>query len=281
MVDSVMASRVDRRWWTTRQLYVLVTRHRQLTWEMARREVSDRYAGHVLGVLWSFAHPLILMGVYLFIFGFVFRVRIGGTTDLPLDYTVYVLSGLIPWMAVSEALNRAPTAVLSSTSLVKQVVFPIEVLPAKTVLPTLLPQVVQVAILMAYVLFKYHTLPMTFLLVPILIVVQTVGLLGIAYALAAVSVYFRDLKDIVQVMTVIGAYLMPVFYLPAMVPVLFRPLLFLNPCSYLVWCFQDACYFGGFMHPWAWPAFVGGSVVSLYVGSRVFAVLKPHFGSVL
>lgn len=281
MIDPKMVAHRARRWSTTRQLYALVTRHRQLTWEMARREVADRYAGHVLGAVWSLAHPLVVIAVYLFIFAVVFKVRMGGSAELPMDYTVYILSGLIPWMAVSDALNRAPTAVLSSTSLVKQVVFPIEVLPAKTVLATLLPQAVQITILSAYVVYTYQSLPLTFALVPVLVVVQTAGLLGIAYALSAVSVYFRDLKDIVQMVTMIGAYLMPVFYLPNMVPELVRPLLYLNPGSYLVWCYQDAIYYGRFAHPWAWPVFIMGSLLALYLGARTFAALKPHFGNVL
>lgn len=267
-------------WWTTRQLAALVTTHRQLTWEMARRETSERYAAHVLGAAWSVAHPLIVMGVYLFIFGFVFRSRVD-TSSMPLEYLVYILSGLIPWMAISDALNRAPIAVSSNASLVKQVVFPIEVLPAKTVLATLLPQVVQILMLTLYVVIKHGWVPATYALSPVLIVLQTIGVLGIGYALASTAVYFRDLKDIVQVFTVIGIYLMPVFYLPNMVPDLFRPLLYVNPFSYVIWVYQDALFFGRIVHPWAWLVFAVGSVVSLYIGSRLFAKLKPHFGNVL
>lgn len=246
---------------------------------MARRETSERYAAHVLGAAWSIAHPLILMSVYLFIFGFVFRARVDA--NMPLDYMVYVLSGLIPWMAVADALNRAPTAVSANASLVKQVVFPIEVLPAKTVLATLLPQVVQITMLMIYVVVRHGDLPATYALAPVLIVLQTIAILGMGYAMSSVAVYFRDLKDIVQVFTVVGIYLMPVFYLPDMVPAAFRPLLYLNPFSYLIWAYQDALYFGYIAHPVAWIVVAIGSVLSLYLGSRIFAALKPHFGNVL
>ena len=246
---------------------------------MARRETSERYAAHVLGAAWSVAHPLILMSVYVFIFGFVFKARVDA--GMPLDYMVYILSGLIPWMAVADALNRAPTAVSSNASLVKQVVFPIEVLPAKTVLATLLPQVVQIVMLMVYVVVSHGQLPATYALAPVLIVLQTLAILGIGYALSSVAVYFRDLKDIVQVFTMVGIYLMPVFYLPNMVPAMARPLLYLNPFSYVIWAYQDALYFGRIAHPVAWVVLAAGSVLSLYIGSRIFASLKPHFGNVL
>jgi len=281
MFEPALAGRGSRRWWATRQLIALATRHRQLAWAMARREVSDRHAGHVFGALWGIVHPLVLIGVYLFIFGVVFRVAMGGTRELPLNYTVYILSGLIPWLAVVDSLNRAPNAVLGNTNLVKQVVFPIEVLPAKSVIAALLPQVVQTLILVGYVLYTYRSLPATYVLLPVLLFVQTVGILGLSYVLAGASVYLRDIRDVVQVLTVVGGYLMPMFYLPSMVPPLFRPLLYLNPFSYMVWCYQDALYFGRFQHPYAWPIFIGGSMLALYVGSRAFGALKPHFGSAL
>jgi lipopolysaccharide transport system permease protein len=281
MLEPATLSLPPRRWWASRQLFALATRHRQLAVAMARREVSDRYAGHVLGTLWSVAHPLVLMAVYVFIFGVVFRVAMGASSDEPFNYTVYILSGLIPWLAVADALNRAPTAVTGNANLVKQVVFPIEVLPAKTVLASLLPQVVQMAILVSYVLIVYRHLPATYLLLPLLVAVQTIGLIGASYLLASLSVYLRDIKDIVQVFTVVGAYLMPMFYLPSMVPELFRPLLYANPLSYMIWCYQDTFYYGRFEHPWAWLVFVGGSAVVFYAGARVFGTLKPHFGSAL
>ena len=85
--------------------------------------------------------------------------------------------------------------------------------------------------------------------------------------------YFRDVKDFVQVFCIAGMYLMPVVYLPTMVPEIFRPLLYLNPFSYMAWCYQDACYFGRFQHPWAWPVFMFGSLADVLCGlSRVSQV---------
>ena len=79
-----------------RELVLLLTRHRQLTMELARREISDRYAGQFFGLLWAIGHPLVLMLVYVFIFSFVFKVRVSGNSAISLDYSTYILSGLIP-----------------------------------------------------------------------------------------------------------------------------------------------------------------------------------------
>ena len=103
---------------------ILITHH-QLTFEMVRRDLSDRYAGQVFGILWTIGHPMILMAIYLFIFTVVFKLKVGGTYELPRDFTTYLLSGLIPWMMFQESMMRGTTAITNQRSLVKQVVFPI------------------------------------------------------------------------------------------------------------------------------------------------------------
>ena len=101
------------------------------------------------------------------------------------------------------------------------------------------------------------------------------------YFFASVGVYFKDAKDVIQVFTVIGIYLMPVAYLPEWVPSSVRFLLYLNPFSYLAWCYQDVCYYNRFEHPWAWPILMIGSLFSFYAGYRFFGRLKTFFGSAL
>jgi lipopolysaccharide transport system permease protein len=84
-----------------------------------------------------------------------------------------------------------------------------------------------------------------------------------------------------QVFCLVNVYLMPVFYLPEWLPGAAYPLIYLNPFSYLVWCYQDVWFFGRLEHPGAWPVFVAGSLIACYGGYRVFQKLKPYFGNVL
>jgi lipopolysaccharide transport system permease protein len=256
-------------------------RHRALTLELAKREITDRYKGQVLGILWAICHPLILVGVYVVIFGYIFAIKVGGTPDMPLDYTAYLLAGLFPWIAFQEVLAKGAVAMPSHANLVKQVVFPIEVLPVKCVLSSLLTQLVGTACLVVYVICTTGSLPWTYALLPVLWSAQILAMCGVCFLLAGVGAYFRDLKDFVQIWSVVGVYIMPVTYLPQWVPGPMRPFLYLNPFSYVTWCFQDACYFGRFVHPHAWAVFLPGSVVVFYVGFRVFTRLKVCFGSVL
>jgi homopolymeric O-antigen transport system permease protein len=101
------------------------------------------------------------------------------------------------------------------------------------------------------------------------------------FAISALGVYVRDIKELVQVFAVVGMYLVPIVYQPDMVPERVRGLLVYNPFSHLVWCYQDACYFGYFKHTVSWIVFPIGSVMSFLIGYRLFRRLQAHFGSVL
>lgn len=248
---------------------------------MTRRELGERYAGQILGTAWAVGHPLIMMAVYVFIFAVVFKIKVGGTLALPLDYTTYLLSGLVPWMTFQESLGKATTAISSNAALVKQVVFPLEILPIKGVLTSLISMGISTAILIIYTLLRHGYLHWTVALLPLLIIFQVMAMTGVAFILSAVGAFLRDVKDMVLVFTIINLYLVPIFYLPTMVPSIFRPILYLNPFSYMIWCYQDALYFGRFEHPWAWWIFGILSLSTLHFGYLAFNKLKNMFGNVL
>lgn len=263
------------------EIFSLLTKHRQLTWEMTKREITDRYTGQIFGALWAIGHPLLLMGVYVFVFTFVFRQKMGGTVELPLDYTTYLLCGIIPWMAFQESMSKSASVIVANANLVKQVVFPIEVLPVKGVISSFLTQLLASVLLVAYVLFSHGSLPWTYALIPLLFVFHLLAMIGVAYVLAAIGAYFRDIKDFVQLFGTIGMYIVPVIYLPDQVPGLFRFLLYLNPFSYLIWCYQDLFYYGRIEHPWSWAVLIPSSILIFAFGYRVFRKLKLMFGNVL
>jgi lipopolysaccharide transport system permease protein len=264
-----------------RELISLLTKHRQLTIEMSKREITDRYLGQIFGVFWAIGHPLVMIAVYIFIFVVVFKIKIGGTREMPLDYTTYLLAGLIPWMSFQESMSKGSTVIVSNASLVKQVVFPIEILPVKGVIASLISMGVSLALLILYVLVRNHSLPWTYTLIPFLVFLQALAMVGISYILSSVGAFLRDMKDFVQVFCIVGFYLMPIFYLPQFVPKVFRPILYINPFSYLIWCYQDALYYGRFEHWWAWIVFPVLSIGIFYGGYLVFRKLRIILGNVL
>ena len=192
-----------RNWRAAARCVAVLVRHRDLTLEMARRDIRSQYGGQALGSWWVVGHPLFLMLVYITVFALIFKVRLGGSIEMPRDYITYLLSGLVPWMCAQQALARGPTLMVSQANLVKQVVFPIQVIPAAGVLVNLVFLAVGLAVLLIYSLITQGSLAVTVILLPILVLCLIVGLLGISFALAAIGVFFRDLKDVVQVLGVV------------------------------------------------------------------------------
>lgn len=258
----------------------LVWQYRSLILNLTRRELTDRYAGQALGASWAVVHPLFLVLVYIFIFGVVFRARID-IPGVPQNYTVYIVSGLLPWLGLVDALGRSSLAISSNAALVKQIVFPTEVLVVRSVLAALFTQVIASILLVIYVFFALGYLPWTITLLPLLLVVQLVMATGLCFMVAAVGAYFRDIKDVVQVFAIVGMYLMPVVYLPNWLPRAGEYLISANPFSHMIWVYQDAVFYGRFEHPISWAIFAGLSLAALCVGYRLFQRLKPYFANVL
>jgi lipopolysaccharide transport system permease protein len=256
-------------------------RYRALSREMARRELTGQFANQLFGSFWAVGHPLSLLAVYVFVFAFVLKVKISVDADMPRDYTTYILSGLVPWLAMAQAIGRAPTTLIAQSNLVKQVVFPIEVLPMVAVIVSLVPLFIGVLVLVIYQLLTGQGVPLTILLAPVYLLQLFLFLSGTAFLLAAVTPFFRDLKDAVTVFLTLGVYLVPAFWLPAWVPPAFAPLINVNPFSYPIWVGQDIFYFGRLDHPASWLVFTAMSLLSFALGYRAFHHLKPYLGNVL
>jgi lipopolysaccharide transport system permease protein len=191
------------------------------------------------------------------------------------------LAGLVPWLAFQESMAKSSTVIVSNANVVKHVIFPIEVLPVKGVVATLVTEFIFLVMLAIYTLITHHGLLWTYLLLPGLIVFQTMGMIGVSYFLAATGAYFRDVKDLVQDFSTVAFFILPILYVPEAVPGAVRAILYINPFSYMVWCYQDVLYYGRLAHPWAWAVFGLMSVVVFVYGYRVFRRLKVMFGNVL
>ena len=262
--------------------FSILYKQRELTLEMTKREFSERYAGQVFGVLWGFAHPIVIILVYIFIFSFVFQSRVDpGDVSSTANYAVFMLAGLIPWMALAETLNKGTQVITSNSNLVKQVIFPLEILPAKTVIASFINQVILLFGVLVYASIQTGGPTWSFCLLPTLLTLQFMQMLGLSMILSTIGVYIRDLKDLVQVFCLINIYLMPVIYMPGWLPSSVRWMIYLNPFSYQTLCFQDAIYYGKITNSWTWLVYCLLSFLLLGVGYRLFLKLRIFIGNVL
>lgn len=256
-----------------------VLNNRRLVLELSRRELGDQHAGQLGGTIWLIAHPLLLFFVYAFLFTIVFRVRIGNAG--PSDYVIYLLSGLSPWLITQDALMRSASVMLSNSTIIKKVMFPIEILVAKSLLASVATQSILFVVVCAYTFYMRGAIPVTILLLPIVLAMHGLLLWGAALLLGSLTPYFRDTPEIVRVFMTINIYLMPVIYTPQMVPAQLRVFLALNPFSYLIWCYQDVLYFDRIEHPVAWIVTAALAASVFIFGSHVFLRLRHHLAGVL
>lgn len=256
-------------------------RHRRLTYELAMRELRDRHVGSTLGMVWVFLHPLFQLSVYAVVFTQVFRLKLGGTADQPFSYSVYIFAGLLPWLAITESLSKSAVALTSNASLVKQVVFPIEVLTVKSALSVMFVEIIGLSVAATYTLISEHTLPLTYLLLPIPLALQFFTLCGLGWGLSTIGAFFKDLKELVQVSLVVMVYLIPAFYIDTWVPRMLRVPILLNPFTHLIYTFQDAMYYGRIAHPLSWVIATLTALCAVVFGYGLFRKCRNYIGSVL
>jgi lipopolysaccharide transport system permease protein len=253
--------------------------HWKLVQELARREITDPHAGQLAGPLWLIVHPVMMFLIFAFLFTGVFKVRISDRG--PTDYLIYLFAGLSPWLLTQDVLSRATSVMIGNAAVVKKVMFPVEVLVAKTLLASLKVQSVLFVLVCAYTIWARGTVPVTFLYLPLLFVLHIALLWGLALFLSSMTPYFRDIAEFIRVFVMANIYLIPLMYLPSMVPENLQFILAINPFSHLIWCYQDVLYYNEIAHPASWGILAAMAAVALVAGSYVFVRLRHHLGSVL
>lgn len=215
-----------------------LTTHRSLIVQMARREVVGRYRGSILGLAWSFFNPLLMLTVYTFVFSVVFKARWGdalsGVQESRTDFAILLFAGLIVNTLFSEVLNRAPSLILTNQNFVKRVVFPLEILPVITVCAALFHGLVSLLVLLfAFSIFNGY-MHWTALFAPMLFVPLAFLALGLAWILASLGVFLRDVGQTIGLITMLLMFLAPVFYPVNALPAELRPWLMLNPITFII-----------------------------------------------
>lgn len=164
-------------------------RYRSLVWNLVVRELKARYRGSMLGFLWSFLNPLLLISVYTLVFSVYLRFNME-------NYVVHSMSGLIPWLWFSSSLLEASGSILAGGNLIKKILFPAEVLPLVVVMSNSVNFLLSLPILMLFVvLFKIPIGP-SMLALPLVILIQFVFTLGLAFMFSSLCVHYRDIQHL-------------------------------------------------------------------------------------
>ena len=205
--------------------------HRSLISRLARREVSQRYRGSAFGLLWSLFHPLLMLGVFMFVFGKVLPVRAGqAPADTP-SFGLMLFAGLVVFWMLSECLSRSPRLVLENPAFVKRVVFPLEILPWVVLASALFHTGVSTLILLAATWVLQGSVSWTVATLPLIFI--PVALLGLSacWFFSALGVYVRDIQQVMPVLVMMLMFLTPIFYTSDALPEAYRSILLLNPLA--------------------------------------------------
>lgn len=256
-------------------------KNRELIFVLSCREITDRYKGQPMGRLWAFIHPLMMILIYIVLFAVIFKTKIQSTVYMPQSFAAYILSGMIPWICFQNSMIGGAASVINNGSFIRQVIFPVEVFPTKMMGAAVIIEVIYLGINLIYNIAFEGNFFWTYFLIPVMVIIQSLFLIGINYFTSSIGAYWRDIKDFVQIFSLVGVYIAPIVYLPDAVPHVFKFMLYCNPFSYYIWLFQDVMYFGQIMHPEAWMISCVISVITFYIGDAVFQKLKISFGSVV
>ena len=207
-----------------------IIRYRKILKAITVVEFAKRYSGSVLGKLWILLYPIFLLSIYIFVYMVIFKMRFPGFSEF--DYVLFVFAGLIPFLGLSESLSAGTVSIKQNIHLVKNVMLPIELVPVKIVLVSMVSQVVSMAILVVLA-GANGSLGVNIVILPFVFVLQLMFLIGLVWILSAIAVPLPDVSYFVNLFILLLMFVSPIGFKPEMVPEAFKLSLYLNPIYYM------------------------------------------------
>ena len=219
-----------------RQLF----KYRALISSLVARELKARYRGSALGFVWSFVNPLLLLLIYTFVFTVVLPAA--HPPELQ-PFALFLFCGILPWTWFSSSLLELSNVLIAGGNLIKKVMFPAEVLPIVTVLAGLAHFCLGLPILVAFLIYyRVPVWPTDLLWFPLIVLIQLVLTTGLALLVSAVTVHFRDVRDLLANLLTLWFFATPIIYPITQAPERVRRLLNLNPFTHLAIAYQEVLF---------------------------------------
>ncbi len=256
-------------------------RFRGLLATLTARELKARYRGSVLGFLWSLANPLLLLGVYSFVFGVLFKPARGqGIGEGP--YALFVVSGLFPWVWLSTSTLEGSMSLIANSGLIRKAVFPAEILPLVVVLSNLVHLLLALPVVLAalaanWLLHGVGGGTFSVLFLPLVLLLQLPMIAGLALGAAALTVHFKDVRDLLVNLFTLLFFLTPILYHLDFFGEglsLMRWVVRLNPFTPFTLAYQDVLFFGQVPPPLLWVQMALVSLLFWGLGAALFDRLR-------
>ncbi len=246
------------------------------------KEISERYRGSVLGFVWSFMHPIIMLLIYIFVFGFVFKIKWGVSGEGGnAEFGIMLFSGMLIHALLSECLVRSPGIIVANQPYVKKIVFPLDIFPLVIIGTALFHMVIGIVILLIFQLLYTWHIPWTIILIPIVVMPLVIFCWGMSLILSSLGVFIRDLVHIAGIMSTVLLFISPVFYPLSAVPEPFRPLLYLNPITAIIEQFRKVAVLGEMFDWQVLTIYMAIALLLVYISQWLFGRTKKAFADVL
>jgi lipopolysaccharide transport system permease protein len=255
--------------------------HRELIWELVKRDFIGRYKGSIMGVAWSLFNPLLMLAIYTAVFSVAFKARWGMGEDSKVAFALILFSGMIVHSFFAECLNRAPGLIISHPNYVKKVVFPLEILPWMALFSALLHFLMSFGVLLVFCLLAGVPVHSGVLLTPILLLPLILMTIGLSWIFASLGVYLRDLSQIIGMVTTVALFMAPVFYPIEVLPEAYRAFIIWNPIALPIVQLRDAMLWGKPLQLGAWTLSMGIGTAISYLGYWWFQKSRRGFADVL
>jgi ABC-type polysaccharide/polyol phosphate export permease len=248
--------------------------YRGWIWDSALSDLRHRYAGSGLGIFWNVVNPLLMLGLYVFIFTRVLIPRFSGANS-SLLFPLYLSAGFLPWITFADGIVRSTQSLVTNAVHLKRVALPETVFVAQASVSTMLSMFIAVALLPLLALFLGQEPSWTWLLLPLVIILWQAFGFGIGLALGTINVFFRDVSQILIVLLQVWMWSVPIVYVEDMVPEPYRGILPFNPAYPFVTALRGAVM-DSVAPAWIWAAMVGWAALAIAIGLGVMFRLRSE-----
>lgn len=258
-----------------------IRNNRYLLWQLTKKDIEQRYKGSVLGMLWTIIVPVLMLVIYTFVFSEIFQAKWNVDTSDKYEFALVLFCGLTAFNMVSEVMNRSSNLIACNVNYVKKVIFPLELLPVMITLSALFNCVISYIILIMAKIFLYHNISPTLYQGIIVFIPLVLLSVGIGYMLSAISVYLKDIGNVISVLVMVLMYMSPVFFPLTSVPEKYRGICMVNPMTYIIENFRNIMLYGENVDVGFWGMSVVIALIIDIVGYMIFSRTKEGFADVL
>ena len=249
--------------------------YRELLKTNVKKDIRGKYKGSFLGVLWSFLNPLLMVAVYAIVFPYIMRIK----TD---NYLQYLICGVIPWNFFTTVMGLGMGSIKNNAGVIKKVYFPREILPITYILSALCNTIFSYSIVFPMLLLFKIPITINILWLPIILIVQAIFNLGLAFIVSSVNVFFRDLEYLISVGIIALYFMTPVMYNIRILPLKYQHLLLLlNPMAGFITMYRDVTYYGTMPKIKLLLYLFTISILIFIIGYVTFQKLQKKFAEIL